>query len=97
MRVAMIGAGATGFQIAPSIASKVDRLTVFQRTAQWMFPNPNYHAVVASGVRWALTHLPFYGRWYRFLIFWPGAEKGLEAARRSELRRRSIVGDQRHQ
>jgi 4-hydroxyacetophenone monooxygenase len=80
-RVAMIGAGASGFQIAPAIAPKVDRLTVFQRTAQWMFPNPNYHEVVASGVRWALTHLPFYGRWYRFLIFWPGAEKGLEAAR----------------
>ncbi len=80
-RVAMIGAGASGFQIAPAIAPKVDRLTVFQRTAQWMFPNPNYHEAVASGVRWALTHLPFYGRWYRFLIFWPGAEKGLEAAR----------------
>jgi 4-hydroxyacetophenone monooxygenase len=80
-RVAMIGAGASGFQIAPAIAPKVDRLTVFQRTAQWMFPNPNYHEVVAPGVRWALTHLPFYGRWYRFLIFWPGAEKGLEAAR----------------
>jgi 4-hydroxyacetophenone monooxygenase len=80
-RVAMIGAGASGFQIAPAIASHVRRLTVFQRTAQWMFPNPNYHETVNPGVRWALTHLPFYGRWYRFLIFWPGAEKGLEAAR----------------
>ena len=39
-RVAMIGAGASGFQIAPAIADTVDRLTVFQRTAQWMFPNP---------------------------------------------------------
>jgi 4-hydroxyacetophenone monooxygenase len=28
-RVAMIGAGASGFQIAPAIAPKVDRLTVF--------------------------------------------------------------------
>jgi 4-hydroxyacetophenone monooxygenase len=40
-RVAMIGAGASGFQIAPAIVGDVDRLTVFQRTAQWMFPNPN--------------------------------------------------------
>ena len=47
---------------------------MFQRTAQWMFPNPNYHARVGDGVRWALKHLPFYGRWYRFLIFWPGAD-----------------------
>ena len=34
-----------------------------------------------DGDRWALRHLPFYGRWYRFLIFWPGCDKGLEAAR----------------
>lgn len=80
-RVAMIGAGASGFQIAPTIAPEVGHLTVFQRTAQWMFPNPNYHATVGPGVRWALRHLPFYGRWYRFLIFWPGCDKGLEAAR----------------
>ncbi|HYR13838.1 MAG TPA: NAD(P)/FAD-dependent oxidoreductase [Mycobacterium sp.] len=80
-RVAMIGAGASGFQIAPAIAGDVDRLTVFQRTAQWMFPNPNYHAEVGPGVQWALRHLPFYGRWYRFLLFWPGCDKGLDAAR----------------
>jgi 4-hydroxyacetophenone monooxygenase len=80
-RVAMIGAGASGFQIAPTVAGDVDRLTVFQRTAQWMFPNPNYHAEVGPGVQWALRHLPFYGRWYRFLLFWPGCDKGLDAAR----------------
>jgi len=80
-RVAMIGAGASGFQIAPAIADGVESLTVFQRTAQWMFPNPNYHETVGPGVRWALRHLPFYGRWYRFLILWPGCDKGLEAAR----------------
>ncbi len=79
--VALIGAGASGFQIAPAIASAVERLTIFQRTAQWMFPNPNYHAPVGPGVRWALRHLPFYGRWYRFLLLWPGCDKGLEAAR----------------
>ncbi len=80
-RVVMIGAGASGFQIAPAIAEEVEHLTIFQRTAQWMFPNPNYHEAVGPGVRWALRHLPFYGRWYRFLIFWPGCDKGLEAAR----------------
>ncbi len=80
-RVALIGAGASGFQIAPTIAPGVAQLTVFQRTAQWMFPNPNYHETVGPGVRWALRHLPFYGRWYRFLLFWPGCDKGLAAAR----------------
>ncbi|HEV7422029.1 MAG TPA: NAD(P)-binding domain-containing protein [Mycobacterium sp.] len=80
-RVALIGAGASGFQIAPAIAADVGHLTVFQRSAQWMFPNPNYHAPVGPGVQWALRHLPFYGRWYRFLLFWPGCDKGFAAAR----------------
>ncbi|BBY07332.1 NAD(P)/FAD-dependent oxidoreductase [Mycobacterium noviomagense] len=80
-RVALIGAGASGFQIAPAIADAVEHLTVFQRTAQWMFPNAMYHESVGDGVRWAMDHLPFYGRWYRFLVMWPGADKGLDAAR----------------
>src|SRR5246127_3457579 len=79
-RVALVGAGASGFQIAPAIAEDVKRLTVFQRTAQWMFPNAMYHDEVGDGVRWAMRHLPFYGRWYRFLVLWPGSDKGLDAA-----------------
>jgi 4-hydroxyacetophenone monooxygenase len=80
-RVALIGAGASGFQIAPAIADDVEHLTVFQRTAQWMFPNAMYHDPVGDGVRWAMDHLPYYGRWYRFLVLWPGSDKGLDAAR----------------
>ena len=40
-----------------------------------------YHDDVGDGVRWAMRHLPFYGRWYRFLVLWPGSDKGLDAAR----------------
>ena len=76
-RVAMIGAGASGFQIAPTIAPVVESLVVFQRTAQWMFPNPNYHAKVPEGMKWAIRHLPFFGRWFRFLLFWPGCDGAL--------------------
>ncbi|GAA4365287.1 NAD(P)/FAD-dependent oxidoreductase [Nocardioides caricicola] len=80
-RVVMVGAGATGFQVAPAIADQVQTLTVIQRTAQWMFPNPGYHDSVGPGVGWAIRHLPFYGRWFRFLIFWPGCDAGLAAAK----------------
>ncbi|OSC39743.1 flavin-containing monooxygenase [Mycobacterium decipiens] len=80
-RVALVGAGASGFQIAPAVAPDVEHLTVFQRTAQWMFPNTMYHERVGAGVGWAMRHLPCYGRWYRFLLLWPGADKGLDAAR----------------
>ncbi|MFM9032692.1 MAG: flavin-containing monooxygenase [Mycobacterium sp.] len=79
--VVMIGAGASGFQIAPAIADTVGNLTIIQRSAQWMFPNPDYHALVGPGMRWALKHLPFYGRWFRFLVFWPGCDTGLAAAK----------------
>ena len=80
-RVAVIGTGASAFQIVPTIAERAGRLFVFQRSAPWMFPNPNYHAKVGPGKKWALRHLPYYGRWYRFLLFWPGCDGGLEAMR----------------
>ena len=78
-RVAVIGTGASAFQLVPTIAPEVGQLTVFQRSAQWMFPNPNYHAQVGPGVAWAIRHLPYYGRWYRFLLFWPACDAGLVA------------------
>lgn len=80
-RVAVVGTGASAFQIVPTVADTTERIHVFQRTASWMFSNPNYHAKVGPGKRWALEHLPYYGRWYRFLLFWPGCDGGLEAMR----------------
>jgi 4-hydroxyacetophenone monooxygenase len=71
-KVALIGAGATGFQIAPTIADTVERLAIFQRTPQWILPNPSYHLAVPPGDKWAMKHLPFYGRWFRFLMMYPG-------------------------
>ncbi len=80
-RVAVIGTGASAFQIVPTIAPEAAQVTVFQRSAQWMFPNPNYHAKVGPGKKWALQHLPYYARWYRFYLFWPGCDGGLPAMR----------------
>ena len=78
---ALVGAGASGFQIGPAIAPAVERLTVFQRTAQWIIPNPLYHAAVPAGDEWALRHLPFYGRWYRFIMTFAGIAMGSEPYR----------------
>lgn len=76
-RFALVGAGASGFQIAPSIADDVAQLTIYQRTAQWMFPNPVYRTTVPAGERWALRHLPFYARWFRFLMGYAGIATGV--------------------
>jgi len=80
-RFALLGAGASGFQIAPTIADRVGQLTIYQRTAQWMLPNPIYHASVPDGDRWALRHLPFYTRWFRFLMTYPGISVGTKPYR----------------
>jgi 4-hydroxyacetophenone monooxygenase len=73
-RVALIGAGASGFQIAPAIAGDVAELVVFQRSAQWMAPNPIYQRPVADAVRWALRNVPGYAGWLRFVLLWQGGD-----------------------
>jgi 4-hydroxyacetophenone monooxygenase len=73
-RVAVIGTGASAFQLAPEVAKQASRLIVFQRSPPWMVPNPRYHARVGTAKKWLLRHVPFYARWYRFLLFWPGSD-----------------------
>lgn len=73
-KVAVIGTGASAFQIVPTIADDVAELKVYQRSAPWMFPNVDYHRQVESGAQWCMKKLPFYSRWYRFLLFWPGCD-----------------------
>ena len=73
-RVAVIGTGASAFQLVPEIAKEAAQVYSFQRTPQWMFPNPDYHRAVSEGASWCFRHLPYYGRWYRFLLFWPATD-----------------------
>ena len=73
-RVAMIGTGASGMQVGPSIAPEVERLSIFQRSPHWAIHNPNYHRTVGESVRWALKNLPFYAQWYRFQLFWASSD-----------------------
>ena len=80
-RVALIGAGASGFQIGPAIVDDVAGLTVFQRTPQWMAPNPRYRSSVRPGETWAMRHLPGYARWFRFMLMWQSNDRMLEMVR----------------
>ncbi|MFT4519120.1 MAG: 4-hydroxyacetophenone monooxygenase [Halioglobus sp.] len=72
--VVVVGSGASAFQLVPTIAPDVAHMTVFQRSAPWMFENPIYHENVPEGKKWCLQNLPFYTRWFRFLIFWPAVD-----------------------
>lgn len=69
-RVAIVGTGASGIQIAPAIVSSVSRLTVFQRSAPWVLPRHNFHREVSEETKRALADIPFYAVWYRFFLLW---------------------------
>lgn len=68
--IAVIGTGASAFQFVPEIAPLARELKVFQRTPPWLGPTPDYHDKVGEGKKWLLEHIPFYGKWYRFWLFW---------------------------
>ncbi len=67
--VAMVGTGASAFQIGPSIVDQIAGLKIFQRSPPWMLPTPTYHDDIAPGMQWLLKHVPYYGRWLRFWQF----------------------------
>jgi 4-hydroxyacetophenone monooxygenase len=81
-RVAVIGTGASAYQIVPAMVDDVDKLVVFQRSAPWMLPTPNYHDPVTDSFAWLVRKVPYYGQWYRLwviLIGIPGRAHTAEA------------------
>jgi 4-hydroxyacetophenone monooxygenase len=78
-RIAVVGTGASAFQIVPAIAPEAAELFVFQRSAPWLAPTPSYHENVPAGMRWLLWNVPFYDKWYRFHLFWMTADGLLPA------------------
>ena len=73
-RFALVGAGASGFQIAPTIADDVEQ--PHHLPAHRAVDVPERRTTTErcpTGERWAMRHLPFYGRWFRFLIFYPAS------------------------
>ncbi len=78
-RVLVIGTGASAFQFVPAIAPDVAHMTVFQRTAPWLLPTPDYHFATGAGVNWLIQNMPLYDKWYRFWLFWQGTDGVYEA------------------
>ena len=82
-RVLVVGTGATAFQFVPVIAKQATSVQIFQRTAPWVSPSPTYMEDIPEGKHWLLNHMPFYAKWFRFLMFWRSSE-GLLASVRSD-------------
>ena len=65
-RVAVVGNGSTGVQLLAPVAEEAAQVHVFQRTAQWVSPRPNYRRKIEPEVRWLLDNVPGYWNWARY-------------------------------
>lgn len=64
-RIGLVGNGSSGVQIIAELGGKVRQLTLFQRTAQWVYPMPNPH--YSRLTRQLLSRLPGFnalGHWF---------------------------------
>lgn len=68
--VALVGSGASAIQIAPAIASRVNTLTIFQRSPTWIVPKAD-RPFNDQERRWfaRLPLLPKYLRWRTYWMF----------------------------
>lgn len=69
-KVALIGTGSTGLQLARGVAQKAGHLTVFQRTASWVTPVKGYRNKLSEYKRWMLDNMPGYNNWFVYLNYY---------------------------
>ncbi len=67
-RVAVVGSAASAIQLVPVLAQSADRVTVFQRTPNWLVSTPSYLQDVAPGLRFLFENVPLYAQWHRLAI-----------------------------
>lgn len=105
-KVAVIGTGASAYQIVPAIYGDVEKLVVFQRNAPWMLPAPTYHQEVSDTFAWLVRKVPHYAQWFRLwttVLGIPGrfhtvrAEEGwsqapLSVSRKNHQVREELIG-----
>ncbi|KAJ5890108.1 hypothetical protein N7504_010918 [Penicillium tannophilum] len=63
-RVALLGTGSTGTQLAPAVAREAKQFTVFQRTPNWIMKMDGYRSEIDDHVRWMFANMPYYWNLY---------------------------------
>ncbi|WP_224389757.1 NAD(P)/FAD-dependent oxidoreductase [Pseudonocardia sp. ICBG1293] len=74
-RVALVGTGASGVQIAPEVAEVAARLVVFQRSAPWVLPKDD--RPVSRRMRRVLRYLPGARSAFRRFLYWKRELRGI--------------------
>lgn len=67
-RICQIGVGSTGAQLAPDLARRSTRLTIFQRSPQWVSEIPGYRDSISDEVQWLFDNVPHYLSWYSYML-----------------------------
>jgi cation diffusion facilitator CzcD-associated flavoprotein CzcO len=66
-KIAVIGSAASAVQIVPEIAKTASRVSLFQRTANYIIPRHDRKYTAAE--KWCFRYLPLYGKLYRLFLF----------------------------
>ncbi|HUN59273.1 MAG TPA: NAD(P)/FAD-dependent oxidoreductase [Candidatus Binataceae bacterium] len=69
-RVAVIGTGATGYQLIPELAKLAGHTFVFQRTPNWCFDTKSYLDPFPPQVNWLDRNFPYIRNFIRFRLSW---------------------------
>lgn len=69
-RVAVIGTGATGYQMVPELAKLAGHTFVFQRTPNWCFDTKSYLNPFPAQVNWLDRNFPYIRNFIRFRLSW---------------------------
>lgn len=69
-RIAVIGNGASGMQVAPAVADEASALTLFARSKQWAAPFPQFRKEIPGGVRYLMRAVPLYRAWLEQRLSW---------------------------
>lgn len=69
-KIAVIGTGSTGTQLAREMGLAAGKLTVFQRTANWVTPIAGYHDKVPEEVKWLFNNMPGYRSWFVYTNYY---------------------------
>ena len=80
--VVQVGTGASGMQLGPKVAEVAGKLTIFQRSPHWARHNPLLYAECSDALKWGLSHVPFYNKWYRYQLLWATSDLVLPTLRK---------------
>jgi 4-hydroxyacetophenone monooxygenase len=69
-RIAVVGTGATGYQLVPELALTAEHVFMVQRKPQWVFEVPGYLSPLPKQVTWLDRNLPYHINFLRFRTNW---------------------------